>query len=155
LLQISQHVSFQQDEIRAFRLLETVCQHLIRAEQEARLRMLTADSGAGRTYLRSVRRNLAKMQRIRLDAGMKVLAMLRLSLSLQLIRSFRRRRHIRRQLEALDQMWVRIQPAHVRKTGLSTPQVADRSGTAVWHGTDDQEDQIRANVIQSALGRWE
>lgn len=155
LLQISQHVSFQQDEIRAFRLLETVCHHLIRAEQGSRLRLLTGDRGAGRTYLRSVRRNLAKMQRIRLDAGMKMLAMLRLSLSLQLIRPFSRRRRIRRQLEALDQMWVRIQPAHVRKVGLSAPQVADRPGTAVWHGTDEQEEQIRAKVIQFALGRWE
>ncbi len=151
VLQISYQHSRERHTASILRNLEGICKYLIEHERQARLLLENSLSYGLRRRMRKAQSSLMSMDAISLQRGLEMIAMLRLAAALGM-RSprYRTRQSLNYQLKQLDQLTIRIQPAHIRAYGEQRRQHLHSSPESF---DEYAENRLRATLLQQRLGR--
>jgi protein arginine kinase len=154
LVQISKRIEARCHEQQRQELqhLKKACYALIAKERRVRFRMLASAEPFLRRQVSEVWNALVRTQPIEFRAGMRMVSVLRLATALQQEFHWDGERDIflsnrLKRLTYLDQLAVRIQPAHILKYGIRTSQ---HTGMLKPESSWDQE-ILRAHMMQEAL----
>jgi len=154
LLQISRQISYGKKEANVLRNLEGICYSIIQEERRARFQMLMHTGRSIYDYVEQVCNNLLTAKQVKLNEGMRILALLRLGIALKMEpcrqgNNDSKTRSRSRKLRYIDGLFTQIQPAHILKYGLRE---CERNHPETHYFMEqNSEDFIRAQVIQHAL----
>ena len=156
LLQLSRRIPYQENESDMLHNLEHICESIVEAERRARGHLRAFAGKDLRAYLDQVCHSLETAKQVMLNPGMQMLAALRLGIALKLeqcrvgaINDTSKPRS--RNLKKVDELFRRIQPAHVLQYGLREQQVSHLHKTSWVEQPHEQEDVMRAKVIRQEL----
>jgi protein arginine kinase len=155
LLQISRQIPYGKNEGNVLRSLEKICYRIIKKEKRARFQILSLNGRKIGKYIEQTYRNLSTAKQVKLEAGTRMLATLRLGIALKIgssqvgtINSEKSRSH---SLKKIDELFTQIQPAHVLTHGFREHQGNYPENS--YLAEQAEEDSIRAKVIQCALNK--
>jgi protein arginine kinase len=154
LLQMSYQQPHEHNAESILRKLEAQCYRMIQQEKLARIHLLTSATKTLRQSIIHAQRELLTTQQMGVKTGGHLLAMYRLGISLGLLSlnagtgtKIKQQRY--RELQLIDTLFIRIQPAHIRKYGIRQYQLTSSKDDTLPH---DDEDTFRAKLLRTALG---
>jgi protein arginine kinase len=154
LLQISRQGTYGKNEVNILRSLEGICYRIIQEERRARVYLLMRAGRRISDYVRQIRHRLSMAKQVTFNEGMRILAILRLGITLRMEQcrlgeNSDRMRNWSCTLKHIDEVFTHIQPAHIFHYGLRERQRKHLRSHYLLK--QDSEEAIRAKILQHAL----
>lgn len=146
LLQISKQRPEERDALRLLEDVQTMCRRIILQEKRARAYLLRSSARIFHKELERVRTLLSTAQFLDVPTAMQILGIYRLGIALGILPvapPFRCKK-----LQRIDQLFIQIQPAHIRQYVLRHDYAAPSRGYDIQN---DHPDSIRATLMRRSL----